>query len=103
MDTTITPGNPIHLCDSCYTRVDPEDQFCNSCGYPLKGTEDEKRNFRSTLIDPVLNRRDYEKKLQNAANTLYYLTGVFVLSGMIVFFQTRNGPDGLGEILANIF
>jgi hypothetical protein len=103
MDNIISQFNKVCLCESCYTRVDPEDQFCNHCGYPLKGTEDEKRNFKPIFTDPTLNRRDYDKRLQNAANTLYYLTGVFVLSGIIVFFQTRNGPDGLDEILASIF
>jgi len=102
MDNTTVQPNKISLCESCYTRVSPEDQFCNSCGYPLKGTEDEKRNFRPSLIDPVLKRRDYENRLQNAANTLYYLTGIFVLSGLILFFETKDQPDGLTDVILNI-
>jgi len=102
MDNTAAQPNKISLCESCYTKVEPEDRFCNSCGYPLKGTEDEKRNFRPTLTDPILNMRDYANRLQNAANTLYYLTGVFVLSALILFFQTKDQADGLTDVILNI-
>jgi hypothetical protein len=102
MDITTSPSNQAALCDSCYTIINPEDHFCNNCGYPLKGTEEEKKNFRITHIPPAFNRREYDKKLQNAANTLYYLTGVFVVSGLILFFQNKDEPDVLSYVLPNL-
>ncbi|MGZ3776026.1 MAG: zinc-ribbon domain-containing protein [Mucilaginibacter sp.] len=102
MDTATNPGNQICLCDKCYTKVDPDDQFCNSCGYPLKGTKEEKERFRPVAIKPGLDRREYEKRLKDAVNTLYYLTGVFVLGGVILFFQVKDEPDVLTYILPNI-
>jgi hypothetical protein len=102
MDSPTNQSSQISLCDSCFTRVDPDDRFCNSCGYPLKGTKEEKEKFRPIPIKPVLNRREYEKRLRGAANTLYYLTGVFVLGGAILFFQVKDEPDVLGYVLPNI-
>src|SRR5258708_11560397 len=102
MDITTNQINKPHLCDSCFTRVDENDQYCNSCGYPLKGTEEDKIKFKAIPIARVLNRRDYEERLQNAANTLYFLTGLFVLSGIISFFQNKDEADGLSYILPNI-
>ena len=102
MDTPANPRDPIHLCDKCYTQVDPDDQFCNSCGYPLKGTKEEKENFRPIPVKPGLNRKEYEKWLTDAANTLYYLTGAFVLGGVILFYKVKDEPDVLGYVLPNI-
>jgi len=102
MDITTNPADGTALCNSCFTKVEMEDQFCNHCGYPLKGTEQEKANFKATPVAHALNRRDYEKRLQNATNTLYYLTGVFVLGGMILFFQNKDESDVLRYVLPNL-
>jgi hypothetical protein len=102
MNTLANSHNPIHLCDKCYTKVDPDDQFCNSCGFPVKGTNEEKEKFRPVPVKPVFNRKEYEKRLKDAANTLYYLTGAFVLGGVILFFQVKDEPDVLSYILPNI-
>jgi len=102
MDTATNPRNPISLCDKCYTQVDPDDQFCNSCGFPLKGTKEEKEKFRPIPVKPKLNRREYEKRIKDATNTLYYLAGVLVFWDIILFFAVKDDPDVLSYVIPDV-
>jgi hypothetical protein len=102
MDITTNPADGSSLCNSCFTKIDQDDQFCNNCGYPLKGTEEEKRTFQSTRTVNEIDIADYNKKLTNAANTLYYLGGIFVIYALVQFFVKKDDEDVLAYVLPNI-
>ncbi|HJP63349.1 MAG TPA: hypothetical protein VJ844_07890 [Mucilaginibacter sp.] len=101
MDITTNPADGTALCNSCFTKIDLDDQFCNNCGYPLKGTPEEQRIFQSTRVVNEIDMADYKKKLTNAANTLYYLCGIFVIYGLITFFLKKDDDDVLAYVLPN--
>ena len=43
--TTTTTIQQITNCAACFNQVNENDTFCTSCGYPLKGSEEEQKNF----------------------------------------------------------
>ncbi|MDB5147523.1 MAG: zinc-ribbon protein, partial [Mucilaginibacter sp.] len=44
----------------------------------------------------------YNKTLRQAGNTLYYLAGVFVFSGLLYFFMHKDQPEILAVVITNI-
>ena len=102
MDTTDNQTAEKIFCDACYVKVDSNDQFCNECGYPLKGTKEEQNVFKARQAVNSIDIVDYNKKLRQAANTLYYLSGIFVLSGIIQFFVNKDDPAVLAYVLPSI-
>ncbi|MBS1504603.1 MAG: zinc ribbon domain-containing protein [Bacteroidetes bacterium] len=101
MDATINPADGTALCNSCFNKVGPDDQFCNNCGYPLKGSQQEQNSFKTRHIVNTIDLVDYKKKLRNAENTLYYLAGLFALWGIILFFMHKDEEDVLAYCIPN--
>ncbi|HVV54108.1 MAG TPA: zinc ribbon domain-containing protein [Mucilaginibacter sp.] len=102
MELTTTPSNETHLCDSCFSPVGADDQFCPHCGYPLKGTPEEQKTFKSKQIVNSIDMADYQKKLRIAANTLYYLCGIFILAAIVLFFVHKDEDQVLAYVIPNL-
>lgn len=86
------------FCPSCKEPVGPGDAFCQSCGYPLKGSEDEQRSFSTDRLIKEDKLEEMEKKVRSASNTMYILAGLFVLFG-IVYFGMADESDNRGVVL----
>lgn len=81
-------------CISCHDAVSEHDLSCESCGYPLRGSDFEQRTF--------INHRDYQQlelqemnhKIHSASQTLYVLAAIAVLYGIIgyAFSSKANFP-----------
>ena len=41
------PAQSISQCSACLTNVTANDAYYTNCGYPLKGTETEQKNFNT--------------------------------------------------------
>lgn len=80
-------------CRSCYQSVTAEDAFCEGCGYPLKGTEFEQKNFMFDRSAKEIDLEDAKEKIRKAGNVLYWIAGATVLSGLILFVigDSKNG------------
>jgi hypothetical protein len=89
-------------CHACYAKGTADDVYCTNCGYPLKGTEQEQRNFILQKSFVTIDLATFKERLQKAANTLYYLAGVFVFYGIITFFIRKDDPDVLALVLPNL-
>ncbi len=84
-------------CPVCRTEVDAEDVFCNSCGYPRKGTEREQRMFLLKRNTQKTNLQRANKKIWQATNTLFIigaLIGVLALGNCFLGFTILRGDYG---------
>jgi hypothetical protein len=61
-------------CPSCNATVRSFDRFCDGCGKPL----------------PTADTRAHEKQVRDATNGLFWLAGMFVVFGAIMFFVSRS-------------
>jgi hypothetical protein len=102
MDTAVEGAGEKIFCEACYIKVHPNDQFCNNCGYPLKGSAEQQDAFKSKQVVDTVNMRDYQKKLANASNTLYFLSALFILVAGILFFKHEEDEAVLAYVLPSI-
>ncbi|MBD1384948.1 hypothetical protein IDJ75_06635 [Mucilaginibacter rigui] len=102
MDDSLTIAQPKERCASCFNEVINDDVFCTSCGYPIKGTEQEQRIFLSHIEANNIDYKDYNDKVKRAGNSLYYLAGFSLLGGIISFFLKQDDPNVLAYTLPSI-
>ena len=85
-------------CKSCFVSVNETDQFCQACGFPLKGTAEEQgqffynRNYQQMEIDGLT------QKVKSACNTLFVLSGFFLLFGL-GYFAINSSEDTASAVL----
>ncbi|MFC0517859.1 zinc ribbon domain-containing protein [Mucilaginibacter angelicae] len=89
-------------CAHCNTDVKPEDTFCTQCGYPVKGTEAEQNKFISERQVEEIDMFTYNKTLKQAGTSLYYLAGVFIISGLIYFFMHKDEAEVVAVVITNL-
>jgi len=92
-------ARPQDYCKSCAAKIVNDDAFCTTCGYPLKGTEKEQTRFIRHHAHAVTTAVDLNNKIRRAGNTLYYLSGVFMLIAIIIYCLDPNSPDILIAVL----
>ncbi|MFI5139239.1 MAG: hypothetical protein ACHQIM_15555 [Sphingobacteriales bacterium] len=93
---------PIEQCAACNVQVLNDDEYCSNCGYPLKGAEQEQKDFILKKDFANIDIAGFDKRIKKAGNTLYYLAFFFIFGGVIVFFLKKNSPDVLAMILPNL-
>ena len=86
-------------CNACATEVVNDDAFCTNCGYPLKGSEKDQRYFIAQRSNVLIDMAEFNKKIKHAGNSLYYLSGVFVLMAIISFFKYQDDAEVLGIVI----
>ncbi|HEY8929413.1 MAG TPA: hypothetical protein VIM55_09500 [Mucilaginibacter sp.] len=103
METSALPSaQPTERCNSCYKDVSAEDAFCQNCGYPLKGTAQEQSNFRVQKDFRDIDHFEFNAEVRKAANSLYYLSAIFVISGLIVYVTNKDSEDAVVTLILNL-
>ncbi|NQX96394.1 MAG: hypothetical protein HRT73_00750 [Flavobacteriales bacterium] len=74
------------LCSQCSTSMNESDVFCNSCGFPEKGTSREQAKFHAKAVMKKSNKNDADKKVKSARNTLYVVGGFTGVVGVSSYF-----------------
>lgn len=77
-------------CSNCFTDVEIKGAFCPSCGFPEKGTEKEKAVFHANKVMDKNKHMDASVKVNSARNTLYVISGITFLSGIVYYFITME-------------
>jgi hypothetical protein len=96
------PAQSLERCDACFTDVATDDVYCPNCGYPVKGTEQEQKDFRLNHDFQNIDLFHFNDKVRKAGNVLYYLSGIFVVSGMIFYFLKKDSPDAIATLITNL-
>jgi len=73
-------------CSQCSSLMNNNDVFCNSCGFPEKGTSQEQAKFHARVVMKKSNKNDATKKVKSARNTLYFVGGFTGLIGIGSYF-----------------
>ena len=107
MEDNLAINAPV-FCGSCNTQTNNADAFCDNCGYPLKGTQEEQNAFISDRTYKEIDLEDYNKKIRSAGVALYWIAGLCFVSGVIVYAidkdeSTRTGLLIINTILTMIF
>jgi len=108
MNANINQTTEALFCNACAVKVNSEDQFCNNCGYPLKGTEEEQKTFLMDKNYKEVNLDEANRMIRKTSNTLYYIAGFTLLVGLIQYgttkqFDYRNSLIIVNFILALIY
>lgn len=77
-------------CSCCFEKINPADQFCQKCGFPLKGSDEEQKRFFQNRNYQHLEMDTLKKKISSAAISLYVLGVIFLAYALIFFFIHRS-------------
>lgn len=72
-------------CSHCGQEMDATATFCDHCGYPENGTDQQKSRFIGKMAFNKSWNEDAKKKIKSAKNTLYVLSGVMAVFGFIQY------------------
>ena len=103
MDNSLqTAPSSTLRCEGCYTEVGIDDIYCTNCGYPLKGTVLEQKAFILKQNKFEFDLVAFNKRINKAGKTLYYLSGIFFLGAVLNFFSMKDDPDVLAVIVPSL-
>ncbi len=71
-------------CANCNEIVLDTDTFCTHCGYPQNGTEEQKREYLNKKSEISKEEADARKKIRVGTTTLFVLTGLALLAGLVL-------------------
>jgi hypothetical protein len=77
------------FCAACSKKVNNDDAFCDACGYPLKGTEEEQRYFMSVRSSREIDLDDAYKKIKSAGYVLYWIAVGTLLIGFVGYSTNK--------------
>jgi len=95
-------------CPSCGMFAFDSEIVCSQCNYPLKGTEQDQKDFLFNQDMKSVDIDNFDKELKKARNMLYYIAVIFVIGGFITYAKSQGQPDaslglGLDVILSLVF
>lgn len=91
-------------CSKCQTPLITNSVFCDHCGYPENGTEDDLKKYKKNLIKWTRRLEEAKGKIQNAKITLFILAGICILvgGGLLTFGGNNSFDMGLGAIIIGV-
>lgn len=85
-------------CNNCDSVIREEDSFCEECGYPIKGTEQDIAKFYAKRVMNKRKNNNAAEKIKSARNTLYVIAGIVLVFGLFLYFQDSD----VGALLINV-
>jgi hypothetical protein len=86
----ISPPISLHnmvSCEHCQAENAADKKFCTQCRYPIGGPDEEKDAFYSNISKNKKLLKSTAEQIQSAKNIIYWLSGLSMLTGLIVFFS----------------
>ena len=80
-----TDSKPLQ-CSACQTAVKPNDQFCENCGHAMPSGEDHA----------------HQKNVKQAARTIWTLSLLFLLSGLVLYFISKSQPAKSAVLIGSL-
>ncbi|MFH4964698.1 hypothetical protein V8G69_06805 [Gaetbulibacter sp. M235] len=77
-------------CSICKTTLDSGSVYCSNCGFPENGTEKEIAIFHANKVIENRKIKDADDKIKSARNTLYVMSGISLVFGVILFFSMND-------------
>ncbi len=77
-------------CYCCRSAYNESDSFCGVCGYPLKGTKEEQKQFSTNYYLNKIDIDNVKVKIKQARLILYVLSGFTVITGLVLLLKDNN-------------
>lgn len=85
-------------CENCNAQVVSTVKFCNSCSFPVTGSEDDKRSFRLSIGSKKRQVKDALEKIKTCKTIIYILAGILFITGLVVGFV----QDDYASMIVNL-
>jgi hypothetical protein len=89
------------LCNSCYRPFLPSDTYCNNCGFPFQGSQEEKDHHIANRTVKEIDLTDLKRSVESACNSLFWIAGFIGLSTIFIFF-TAAEEDQFSLLIMNV-
>ena len=80
-------------------KINPADLFCQKCGFPLKGSEEEQNNFIYQRGYKKMQVNELSDKASRASITFYIIAGIMMLSGLVSFFINAQDNESVPDLI----
>lgn len=102
MENTTYTGSSIINCECCAAIVNASDSYCQKCGFPLMGTEQEKNTFKAKYIIDINDQEDLKKQIKNARTSLIVVAVLTILGGFVEAARGEKEDTGMIVLIAVI-
>lgn len=82
-DLIIAPKN----CSHCKLEMQWEQKYCNECGYPEGGTQQEQSGFHARQVLKNRGKAEASSRIKKGRNILFIVAGISFLSGVYYYFK----------------
>lgn len=89
-------------CPHCHNQVPEADTFCQQCGYPVRGTEEQINEFNYQIGYKQMQLDDSHTGVRKGRNSLYVVAGIFALYGLIYYAMNDQAQDAIALLVTNI-
>jgi hypothetical protein len=92
--------NPVTVsdCEHCNTSIEEIDSFCRQCGFPVKGTLDEKSLFHNRVRFQEEQLKKKNTDVRNGRTSLFVIAGLFAFYAAIIFFTEDHFKNTLAAV-----
>jgi hypothetical protein len=103
MSETESPATAASIleCQCCFEKINPADQFCKNCGFPIHGTQEQQNKFIYERGYKKMQVNELTNKASKASLTFYIISGITLLSGLVMFFADLQNENGAGILIIN--
>ncbi|HTL10505.1 MAG TPA: hypothetical protein VL307_19655 [Chitinophagaceae bacterium] len=89
-------------CRSCRAYARVTDNYCMDCGFPLRGTPEEQRDFIEIRRGHEMEMDLLRSKIVAARNTLFVLGGFFLVYGLMTPAFKRADENTAAILVSNL-
>jgi len=100
-DTLNNPPDNAN-CPDCGSANNQSSKYCVACGYPVLGTDEERKKFKSNKAVKKISLEEYDGKIKSAKTTLFVISGFTAVFGTILALVGNEGNEVL-LIVINLF
>ena len=91
-----------NLCKACNDTYQTDDLYCNGCGFPLAGTDQQQSFYLSERYAKELDLADLNVNAETARKSLYWIAGVIAVSSTIGYFLAEDSTDKVAILITTI-
>lgn len=89
-------------CGLCAKSVSAEIAVCDTCGYPLHGTEMEQQTFLTLRSNKEIDLEEHDKKIRTSGLYLKVIGGISLVMGLVGCFTASDQEEGQAVLIVNI-
>lgn len=90
------------FCPACFVAITPDSVFCDGCGYPHKGTDEEQTFFMSERNARALDLEEQDKKISKATSALKWVGGLTAVYGFVLYLMPGLETDKSTILVVNL-